>query len=339
MSPCLNVLFLAVSLAGATSPLRVVSTLPTPGEVARAVGGDEVQVEVLAQGWADPHSISPTPALMSRVREADLFLEIGLGLELWAERVIEGSGNPRIRPGQTGWCRVTDGLPRLEVPERVDRSEGELHPDGNPHMWLDPLYVRRMAEAVEAALARLRPEAAAGFAARRAEFQRRLDVALFGEDLVALVGGERLARAAWTGGLEGLLARPYKGSPLADRLAGWLARARDLRDRPVIVYHRSWVYFAQRFGLEVAGTIEEKPGIPPSAAHRERLMALARERGVRTIAYEAWYDPRIPRLLAEDTGARAVEVPLEVGGTLEATDYFSLLDAILARMAGGEGGG
>ncbi|MBI4576544.1 MAG: zinc ABC transporter substrate-binding protein [Planctomycetes bacterium] len=338
MSPCLDVLFLAVSLAGAASPLRVVSTLPTPGEIAREVGGDEVQVEVLAQGWSDPHSISPTPALMSRVREADLFLEIGLGLELWAERVIEGSGNPRIRPGQPGWCRVTDGLPRLEVPTRVDRSEGDLHPDGNPHMWLDPLYVRRMAEAVEAALARLRPEAAAGFAERRAAFQRRLDAGLFGEELVGLVGGDRLARAAWNGGLEGLLARPYKGAPLADRLGGWLARARALAGRTVIVYHKSWVYFAQRFGLEVVGTVEEKPGIPPSAAHRERLWALSRERGVRTIAYEAWYDARIPRLLAEETGALAVEVPLEIGGVPEATDYSTLLDTILARLAGDGGG-
>jgi zinc/manganese transport system substrate-binding protein len=184
-----------------TENVYAVATLGVLGDLAREVGGDLVEVEVLANPAQDPHYVEPRPTLMQKTRKADVFIEVGLQLELWADKVVAGSGNARIQTGQPGRVVASQGISTLELPQQLSREWGDVHPFGNPHVWLDPLNAADMAANVAAGLARVDPAHEDAYAARLADFQRRIDVALFGEALVAEVGGKMLARQARRGRL------------------------------------------------------------------------------------------------------------------------------------------
>ncbi len=310
------------------APLEVVTTLRILEEIAREVGGERVVARSLADPKQDPHYVQPRPTLMKRTREADVFIEVGLDLEPWAERVVEGSGNLRIQRGQPGRVIASAGAPVLEIPVVLSRAEGDLYPRGNPHIWLDPLRLRRMAETIARAFQALDPEGTTYYAARLADFENRIDSALFGADLVGCAGGARLAREAERGTLAEYLA----ANELGRLTGGWLKRAEPLRGRPIVTYHRTWVYFAERFGVEIAGEIEEKPGIPPHARHRDTLIETMRQRGVRTLLVEIFYRRTAADYIAERTGARVLAVPLEPGALDGAGSYFAMVDWILDRL-------
>jgi hypothetical protein len=172
-----------------------------------------------------------------------------------------------------------------------------VHPYGNPHIWLDPLNVKEMAANIAQGLEKVDAAHAAVYEERLKKYQDKIDVALFGEALVKEVGGRMLSRKARDGKLDDYLETRH----LADKLGGWLAQARPLKGRPVVTYHKSWVYFAARFGLEIPIEIEEKPGIPPSARHRDAVVELIKKRGVKTILHEVFYDRGAAEYLAKQT--------------------------------------
>jgi len=335
---------LVLALALAVAPLRavaqepaapkvaVVTTLGVLADIAREVGGERVVVEALADPRQDPHYVQPRPTLMRKAHDADLFVELGLQLELWAGKVIEGSGNPGIQSGQPGRVVASAGISTLELPRELSREWGDVHPFGNPHVWLDPLNVKDMAANVAAGLARVDARHKDEYEERLKAFQQRLDEALFGEALVQEVGGKMLARQA----RRGRLVEWLESKGLADRLGGWLARAAPLAGRPIVTYHKSWIYFAERFGLETAIEIEEKPGISPSARHRDAVVETIRQRGVKTILQEVFYDRGAGDYLAEETGARLVIVPLDVGSEGSAQSYFELIDGLLDELLASE---
>lgn len=326
-------LFAATASAVAAEPLRVVCTLPTLESLTREVGGDLVETTSLAKGDQDPHFVSPTPVLMKKTREADLFVSLGLSLDLWADEVVNGSGNTRIFRGQPGFVVASAGIPVLEIPSVLSRELGDIHPEGNPHVWLDPLRAKRLAENIANALTAARPESASAFAANLDRFEARIDEALFGKPLVELVGAAKLSRLAADGNLDSYLsANSVDGRPLQDRLGGWLARARPLRGKPVIEYHKVWIYFARTFGLEIAGEIEERPGIPPGPQHQRQTIELARSRAIPLILVDNFYDPRLPQHIAAEAGATAVILPNQVKGEPHIDDTFELIDHILDRM-------
>ena len=305
--------------------LDVVATLPWIGDVSKRVA-PEAEVLVLARGTEDPHRLSPTPALMAKVGQADVYAEVGLSLELWSERLLDGAGNPDIRPGAAGYVRVTDGVPRLQVPTDVTRAQGDLHPDGNPHVWMDPLNVIVAADNLAAGFGRVDPANAETYTANAAAFREEVHVRLFGANLVAYVGGASLEKLARAGRLDEFLAS--KG--LSDRLGGWLGQA----DRGVdlVFYHQSWPYFVDRFGVDLVGTIEDRPGVPPTAAHKAELAEAMGREGVQTVAITSYYPDRVARSLAEETGASLVVVPGDVGGSAKATDYFAMMDELVASL-------
>src|SRR5262249_12694100 len=179
--------------------LKVVTTLGVLQDLAREVGGDRVDVTALADPREDPHYVQPRPTLMKRAREADVFVELGLQLELWAGKVVEGSGNTRIQSGQPGRVIASAGIPTLELPRELSREWGDVHPFGNPHIWLDPLNAKDMAANIEAGLARVDPDHKSEDEARLKAYQDRIAVALVGEALVKEGGGEALARRARRG--------------------------------------------------------------------------------------------------------------------------------------------
>ena len=321
-------------LAAQTPPpkLKVVTTLGVLASLAREVGGERVEAEALANPLQDPHFVQPRPTLMEKARAADLFVELGMQLELWAGKVVEGSGNPRIQPGQPARVVASTGITALELPRELSREWGDVHPYGNPHVWLDPLNAKDMAANIAAGLEAVDPAHKDEYEANLKRFQERIDEALFGAELVKQVGGRMLARQARQGRLAEWLAQKQ----LDKSLGGWLARAAPLRGRPVVTYHKSWVYFAERFGLVVPIEIEEKPGIPPSARHRDAVVALMKAQKVHTVLHEVFYDQGAADYLASETGAHKAIVPIDVGAEAGVKDYFALVDLWIERLLAAE---
>src|SRR5215510_4733604 len=221
-------LLVVLALAGfghATDKVRVVATTTDLKALAEAVGGDLVEVDVLARGNQNPHDLEVRPSLIVKVRRADLLVMNGLELDQWAEVVIQGANNPRVIPGAAGRVDASQGILVLEVPTtRVDRSMGDVHPVGNPHYTLDPGMAPIITTNILEGLARVAPQHRATFETNRKEFLARLEQSM----------------ARWTGAIGS-----YKGTR-------------------VVVDHNMWLYFLTRFGLLQAGAIEERPGIPPA---------------------------------------------------------------------------
>ena len=329
-----SLLVLAASAAPRSAPpLKVVTTLSVLADLTREVGGDRVQVEALSDPHEDPHFVAPRPTLMQRAREANAFVELGLQLELWAGKVVEGSGNPAIQSGQAGRIVASAGIPTLELPRELSREWGDVHPFGNPHIWLDPLNAKEMAANIAHGLEKVDPENKDGYETRLKSFQDKIDVALFGEALVKEVGGRQLARRARDGKLDDWL----KEKGLEGKLGGWLKKAAPLAGRPIVTYHKSWIYFATRFGWKVPIEIEEKPGIQPSAKHRDAVVDLVKKQNVKTILEEVFYDRGAADYLAKETSAHGVFVPIDVGESVGAKTYFDLIGMLLDRLLESEG--
>ena len=312
--------------------LRVVTTLGVLASLAHEVGGDHVDAEALANPQQDPHFVQPRPTLMEKARAADVFVELGMQLELWAQKVVEGSGNPRIQPGQPARVVASTGITALELPRELSREWGDVHPYGNPHIWLDPLNTKDMAANIAQGLEAVDPAHKDEYEANLKRYEDRIDEALFGADLVKQVGGKMLTRLARQGRLTEWLAQKQ----LTKSLGGWLAQAAPLAGRPVVTYHKSWIYFAERFGLKIPIEIEEKPGIPPSARHRDDVVALIKAQKVHTVLHEIYYDEGAANYLVTETGVHKVIVPIDVGSEAGVRDYFALVDLWISKLVESE---
>jgi ABC-type Zn uptake system ZnuABC Zn-binding protein ZnuA len=271
------------------------------------------------------------PSFIVRARDADLWIRIGLELEIgWEMPVLDGARNSRIRPGSLGHLDASEGVRALEIPQSViSRAMGDVHPMGNPHYWLDPYNGRRIAGAIAERLAQIRPADAAFFRANAVAFQKALDARMFGAELVSAVGADVL----WTKTQDGTLAAFLDASDHRPKAGGWVGRLWPLRGQSLVTYHKSWIYFAQCFGLKVVAEVEPKPGVPPTAAHLTRVVETMRAAGVAIILQEPFYSTKAARQLADKTGARVVVVANAVGGEPAAKDYMALMDLIVTRLA------
>ncbi len=307
-------------------PLRVVTTLPDYAFLAKAIGGNRVTVESIVHPVQDPHHIRPKPSFVHMVKQADVVIATGLDLELWLPTVINKSGNKRVRSGEIGYVAVTHGMDLLEKPKVVSQIEGDVHVYGNPHIMCSPIKARQVAENIAIGLIKNDPDGKAFYQANLQALKNELDQRLFGKTLLAL-GGDTLCRLADQGKLIGFLEeQKLKGKPLIDSLGGWMGKMLPLRGTPVVVYHKNWSYFLHLFGLEEAGTIETKPGIPPSPKHVTKLVTMMKDRHIGIILAANYFDKQKVNTVAERTGARAVIVPLFVGGAPGIKSYFDLVD-------------
>ena len=327
-------LVLSAGAGGAASAkFNVVCTLPTLKALAEEVGGDRVDVIALAKGDQDPHFVTPTPVLMRKTREAGLFIEDGFALEMWADEVVNGSGNAKIFRGTPGRVVAGKGISALEIPAVLTRELGDIHPQGNPHVWLDPLLAKVMAENICEALKSVDPAGASYYDSRKQDFSRRIDEALFGPELVKLLGIQKLTRLAWSGQLYSFLQNnQFSGKPLAARAGGWLKAAEPLRSVKAFEFHRVWVYFSRMFGIQLLGTIEERPGIPPGPQHVRQVTERIKAENVPLILVDNFYDPALPNNIARQTGARVVLLPNQVEGEPEIRTYFDLIDHLIRAM-------
>jgi len=316
-----------VAAEDAPSQLQVVATLPDYASFAEAVGGDRVSVTHIVQGDQDAHFIRPKPSFVNMVRKADVLVATGLDLELWLSTVVDKSGNHRIRSGQTGYVSASHGMVLFEKPVSISRAEGGVHIYGNPHVTSSPLQMRIAARNIATGLIKNDPAGKAFYQENLAAFLNEMDERLFGEKLVTLIGGDTLATLAAKGSLIPFLEKQeFDGAPLINSLGGWMQMMMPLRGTAIVTYHKNWVYFLKLFGMEEAGTIEPKPGIPPSPRHVTKLVEMMREHDIRIILAANYFDEQKIRTVANRVGAKEVIVPLYVGGAPEVTDYFKLVD-------------
>jgi ABC-type Zn uptake system ZnuABC Zn-binding protein ZnuA len=252
------------------------------------VGGDKVKVESIARGYQDPHYVEAKPSFILKLAKADLLVVVGRELEIgWLPPLIQQSRNARIQVGADGYLDASLTAKILEIPTgQITRAMGDVHPLGNPHYWLDPENGRWIAKAILDKLTAIDPADASYFAARYADFGQRLTE----------------AEKRW----DAMMA-PYRGLK-------------------VVTYHRSWPNFADRFGLDVVGYVEPRPGIPPSPGHTIDLIAEMKRQNVKILFVEPYFDLKTPNSIGRETGAKVLVMPPSVGGEKEITDYFKLFD-------------
>lgn len=313
----------------ALAKLKVVTTTTDLKSVCESIGGDKVEVKSIGTGREDPHFIDAKPSCMLIAHDADLWIRIGLELEIGYERLIlDGSRNPKIRIGTPGHLDASRGVLRLEVPSgKVDRSMGDIHPEGNPHYWLDPLNMRIVAKSIGARLAKLDPANAKYFAEHLKAFLKQLDTAMFGPKLMEKASGPKLWAMLLRGKIEGFV-KSHGGD---DVIGGWWGKMRPLRGTKVVTYHRSWSYFANRFGLNVVSELEPKPGIEPTPSHLSEVEKIVKSDNVRFLLMEPFYSRKAPDWLRAQTGIEIVVAANSTGGQPEAKDYLSMMDNVVNR--------
>lgn len=279
---------IVVHPAPAAAALKVVTTTEDLAALVREVGGDKVAVQSITRGYQDPHFVEAKPSFVLKLNAADLLVLVGLDLESgWLPPLITQSRNRRIQPGAAGYLDASLTARILDIPRgQITRAMGDVHPRGNPHYWLDPGNGRRVAQAIQKKLSELTPADAPYFASRYADFDRRLAA----------------AEKRWDAAMA-----PY-------------------RDRKVVTYHRSWTNLTERFGLEVIGYVEPRPGIPPSPAHTVNLIKAMKAAGIKVLVVEPYFDLKTPNAIARETGARVVVLLPSVGGAKGVADYISLFD-------------
>jgi ABC-type Zn uptake system ZnuABC Zn-binding protein ZnuA len=321
---------LCVCLAHAKT-LNVIATVESLASIVRMVGGNHVNVTTLVVGSRDPHRIEAKPSYMSAAARADLWVGIGLDLEIgYEEPIISGSANGRITPGSSGNVHVGDWVPVREKPAgEVTRAMGDIHPYGNPHVWLDPYNVRIIGLRLAERMAELDPQDAAEFRSNSKNLALRLDKAMFGDALASKISGDKL----WEWDNHDQLIEKLRESKVENLLGGWCQKMRPFWKTKVVTYHRSWTYFAARFGLNVVGELEPKPGIDPTPAHVTTIIKLIQESGVKLILQEPFYSTRNAQFVSQRTGIPYLVLPGNVGQSPAATDIISLFDELVNRIS------
>lgn len=292
----LAAVFLAALAVPAFAALNVFATVPEWAALAKDIGGERVQVFAATNALQDPHRIEAKPSLIARARGSQLVVATGADLEIgWLPVVLREAGNAAIQPGQPGYFEAAGAVRLIEVPARLDRADGDVHPGGNPHVQTDPRNILKVAEALSARLSQVDPAGASAYAANLARFSTRWQAAM----------------------------------------ARWAQAAAPLRGVPVWVQHRSFAYMADWLGLKELGALEPKPGVEPGSAHLASLLARQKETPARMILRAAYARPTASDWLAERAGIPVVVLPFTVGGNPAAGDLTALFDDTVQRLLGG----
>jgi len=320
---------------GQKKHLYVVTTLPDYAFFTDYIGGDRVSVRAIVQGNQDAHFIRPKPSFATALRNADVLITTGLDLELWIQTVIDSSGNSRIRSGQAGYVSTATGVNLLEKPKTISRSEGGVHIYGNPHITCSPVNMKIVARNIAIGLIKNDPAGKEVYSQNLKNLHQEIDERLFGPALVKMIGGDVLCGLAEQDRLIPFLQeREFEGKPMIEYLGGWMKKMLPIRGAAIVTYHKNWIYFTRLFSLEEAGTVEPKPGIPPSPKHVTNLITLMRERNIGIILAANYFDEQKIKTVAGRTNAEAVIVPIYVGGAAGTDDYFKLVDYWIDGLLG-----
>ena len=274
--------------------IRIVTTLTDLADLTRNVGGEHVEVFSLATGIEDTHGVPMKPSFVPLLNRADLVVLVGFDCEhAFLPALLEASKNPRIQVGKPGYVDCSKGVSPLEVPKSTDHSEGDVHPYGNPHYMLDPVLAKTAVQNICDALVAVAPDHAADFVKNRDAYLAQLDA----------------------------------------KIAGWQAELAPFKGTKFVSYHGHWHYFAERFGLVYFGTIELKPGVDPTARHIEGLISSMKAEHVPLVVREPQFPEKVPALIAKQTGAKLVKLPIMPGGVPDTGTYIAEMDYIVHTIA------
>jgi len=299
MNSCLQLIAaaaLAIVAAPGLAALNIFATVPEWGSLAEELGGDKVKVFTATNALQDPHHIEAKPSLIARARSADLVVATGAELEIgWLPLVTQQAGNPKIQAGKPGYFEAAGYATLLEKPVRLDRSEGDVHPGGNPHIQTDPRNIARVAAPLAARLAELDPPNAAYYQARHKAFAERWSAAM----------------------------------------ANWDKQAAPLKGVPILVQHNAFVYLCDWLGLKQVAALEPKPGVEPTTAHLTEVLGTLQRQPVKMVIRAAYQGDRASQWIAERAKINAVVLPFTVGGDDAAKDLYGLFDDTVARLLKG----
>ncbi|MBI4430509.1 MAG: zinc ABC transporter substrate-binding protein [Candidatus Omnitrophica bacterium] len=291
----LSALFFSCVQTFAAASIRAVATTSTLANLLEEVGGEKFEIHYVAPPKRDVHFISPTPKDVLKVKKAEIFIHNGLDLEVWRDPLLIAAGNPNFLGNAGRSIDLSRGISLVGIPAAVSRAEGDIHLFGNPHFWMDPENAEVMAKTLAEGLANLYPAEADTFKRRAEEFNARLD----------------------------------------RKLKEWLERMAPYKSAAVIVQHRSWPYFMNRFGLIIAGEIELRPGIPSTAKHLAGLIQIAKEKNVRAVIREPFNEGKTSKKLSGETGIPVVTLVQSVGADVESADYISMIERNIRALEAG----
>ena len=330
----LSLLVLGTPSKPPVAPVKVVTTLTTYAAIAREIVGDHGEVSAIGSAYENPHYVQPKPSFAPLLAGADVFVTTGLDLELWVPALLDKASNPKVTEGGPGYVAAYNGIQLLDAPTSYSRTQGDIHVFGNPHIWTDPLNAVQIARNILTGLKRVAPDQAAFFTSREADFEQRIYRALYGDQLVALLGGETLAGLDRQGKLFDFLAsKSYQGAPLANRLGGWLKEGLVFRGKPLVCYHKEWDYFSREFQAPCVDYIEPKPGIPPTPSHVQDVIQEMKQQHIQVLFSTTYYDRNQVEEVAARTGAKAVIVPGNAGGEPGTDSYVGLMTLWVRSLA------
>ncbi len=272
----------------AFSEVKVVATTSVIYDLVKQVGGDKVSVDYLCRGDQDPHFLEILPSYMLKIRKADIMFEIGLGLELWAPQLIDGSRNSNLI-----LVDLSKEINKKEVPAgKIDASQGDIHPYGNPHYWLDPDNAKVMAKQILESLSEQDPDNANYFRSNYNKFVKNLE----------------------------------------EKIKQWEDKMSKVKGKPVVFFHASWIYFAEHFGIKIAGYVEPKPGIPPTPSHNAEVINLIKKNNINFIVMENYYSDNSHKQISSATGVNVLKVPVGVFGIDGVNNYIEMIDYIVNKF-------
>jgi zinc/manganese transport system substrate-binding protein len=282
------------STFSAHAKLNVVATLPDFGSLAREVGGDKINLVVLAKPTEDPHFVDARPSFVVSLRNADVLIDGGAELEIgWLPPLLQNARNPKIEVGKPGRVQASQGIRLMNVPTNVTRAAGDVHALGNPHFTVDPIITKAIAQHIAQSFAAVDPPNAAFYEVNYKKFEATINAKLQG----------------W-----GAIMQPYQGAHVA-------------------AYHDSWPYFAHRFGINIDIFLEPKPGIPPSPSHLTEVIGQMKSYHVKAIIVEPYHDRRIAEKVARSTGATVLDFSQFPGGIPNSDSYVALIDQLVKKLA------
>jgi zinc/manganese transport system substrate-binding protein len=269
--------------------VKVVTTTTVIYDLVKEIGKEKVKVDYICRGDQDPHFLEILPSNMLKLRNAELVFKIGLGLEMWLQQIIDGSRNEKLK-----LIDLSKDIEKKEIPTgKIDASQGDVHPYGNPHYWLDPENAKVMAKNICEALSDESPD-------NVEYFKKNLD--------------------------------DYT-SKLNSKIVEWKTKMSGLKGKPILTFHKSWVYFVERFGIKVVGQVEPKPGIPPTPSHNAELVNEIKKTGVKIILMENYYSDNAPNQLAQSTGVKVIKVANSVYGQSGINSYIQMMDSIVNSLS------
>jgi ABC-type Zn uptake system ZnuABC Zn-binding protein ZnuA len=290
MKKLIWLILIIIFQTSSSSEVKVVTTTTVIYDLVLKVGGSKVSADYLCRGDQDPHFLEILPSYMLKIRKADIMFEIGLGLELWAPQLIDGSRNAELKV-----VDLSERIEKKDIPAgKTDASQGDIHPYGNPHYWLDPDNAKIMAQQILDALSVQDPANADYYNSNYIKYVKSLDA----------------------------------------KIIEWENKMREVKGKPLIFFHASWVYFADHFGLKIAGYVEPKPGIPPTPSHNAEIINIIKKNKIKLIVMENYYSDNAPGQISTATGVKVIKVPVAVFGMEGIDGYIEMMDYIVNKFAG-----